>query len=373
MNKIPLVDLRAQYASIQAEVDAALRRVLETTAFINGPDVRAFEDEFAAFCGARYAVGVASGTVALQLALQACGVGRGDEVITVAHTFCATAEAILHAGATPVFVDIDPRTYNLDPARLAGAITARTRAILPVHLYGQPADLDAIRAIARRHGLAVIEDAAQAHGARYKERPVGPLGDAACFSFYPGKNLGAYGDAGAVTTDDPAIAERVRELRDHGRRVGPDGQRAKYEHAVVGYGERLDTLQAAVLRAKLPHLAEWNAARQAIAARYDRWLAGTPVAAPFTAPGCEPVYHLYVVRVSDRAAARQRLAADGIESGIHYPIPLHRQPAFAFLNVPAGALPETERAAAEILSLPIYPELAPADQERVVAALLGQG
>ncbi|MCS7062378.1 MAG: DegT/DnrJ/EryC1/StrS family aminotransferase, partial [Anaerolineae bacterium] len=268
MSKIPLVDLKAQYAAIKSEIDAAIQRVIDTTAFINGPDVAAFEQEFARFCGATHAVGVASGTAALQLALQACGIGEGDEVITVAHTFCATAEAIVHVGARPVFVDIDPHSYTIDPDAVAQAITSRTKAILPVHLYGMPADMDAINAIAQRHGLFVIEDAAQAHGALYKGRPVGALGHAACFSFYPGKNLGAYGDAGAVTTNDPVIAQRVLALRDHGRAIGPDGKRSKYEHDQVGYGERLDTLQAAILRAKLRHLPAWTARRQGIAEQY---------------------------------------------------------------------------------------------------------
>jgi len=369
MNKIPLVDLKAQYTGLKAEIDQAIQRVIDATAFINGPDVEAFEQEFAQFCGARHAVGVNSGTSALQIALEACGVGTGDEVITVAHTFCATAEAIIHAGATPVFVDIDPRTYTLDPDCLEPAITPRTKAILPVHLYGQPADMNRINAIARRHGLIVIEDAAQAHGAKHKGRSAGTLGRVACFSFYPGKNLGAYGDAGALTTDDPIIAERARALRDHGRKIGSNGKRVKYEHDVVGYGERLDTLQAAILRAKLPHLNAWNAARRRIAERYCELLTGWDAVLPATLEGSEPVYHLFVVRVQNRDDARARLTMYHIESGVHYPVPLHLQKAYAYLNYRANDLPHTERAAREVLSLPIYPELSEAAQDRVVLAL----
>ncbi len=369
MNKIPLVDLKAQYETIKPEIDEAIRRVIETTAFINGPDVKAFEAEFAQFCGAGHAVGIASGTAALQLALLACGVGPGDEVITVAHTFCATAEAIVHVGAKPVFVDIDPRTYTIDPDAAARAVTPRTKAILPVHLYGMPADMDAINAIAQQRGLFLIEDAAQAHGALYKGRPVGALGHVACFSFYPGKNLGAYGDAGAITTNDPEIARRALALRDHGRAVGPDGKRSKYEHDRVGYGERLDTLQAAILRAKLRHLPAWTARRQAVAQRYLELLADTPAGLPFTPDDRQSVWHLFVVRVQQRAETQARLSAQGIETGIHYPIPLHLQKSFASLGYRAGDLPHTEAAAQHILSLPIYPELSEEQQTRIAQAL----
>lgn len=369
MSKIPLIDLKAQYATIKFEIDAAIQRVIETTAFINGPDVQTFEQEFARYCGAAHAVGVASGTAALQLALQACGIQPGDEVITVAHTFCATAEAIVHVGARPVFVDIDPQTYTIDPDEVARAITPRTRAIVPVHLYGMPADMDAIRALAQQHGLVIIEDAAQAHGATYKGQSVGTLGHAACFSFYPGKNLGAYGDAGAVTTNDPALAQRVLALRDHGRAVRPDGKRAKYEHDQVGYGERLDTLQAAVLRVKLRHLPDWTARRQAIAQRYLELLADVPIGLPFVPVDRAPVWHLFVIRVPHRAEVQAYLAAQGIETGIHYPIPLHLQKSFANLGYRAGDLPHTEAAAQEILSLPIYPELSTEQQEYVVHTL----
>jgi dTDP-4-amino-4,6-dideoxygalactose transaminase len=370
MSVIPLVDLKAQYQLLKPEIDAAIQRVIDTTAFINGPDVHAFEQEFAASCGARYAVGVGSGTSAIQLTLEACGIVPGDEVITVSHTFCATVEAIIHAGGTPVLVDIDPSTCTLDPALLEQVITPRTKALLPVHLYGLPASMDAINAVAHRHNLIVIEDAAQAHGATYHNRTVGTLGHAACFSFYPGKNLGAYGDAGAITTNDAVLAERVTQLRDHGRMIRSDGKRAKYEHGTIGYGERLDTLQAAILRAKLPHLPKWNDARRRIAQRYrdalppDRfsWLAEPS--------GRQGVYHQFIVRVNERQALQAKLKAHGIESGIHYPIPVHLQPAYRHLNYASGSLTHTERVAQEILSLPIYPELSESDQSRVIQALL---
>lgn len=361
---VPLVDLSAQYAAIGPEIDAAIRSVVERAAFIMGPDVQAFETEFAAFCATRHAVGVASGTAALELTLRACQIGAGDEVITSAHTFIATAEAISATGARPVFADIDPVTYTLDPEAVAAAVTPATRAILPVHLYGQPAHMDRLLAIAARHHLVVVEDAAQAHGARWNGRPVGSLGHAACFSFYPGKNLGAYGDAGAVTTDDPQLAAQVALLRNHGRR-------SKYLHEIKGYGERLDTLQAAVLRAKLPHLPAWTAARQHLAARYSERLA--PLAEFLTLPGVDPaaeaVWHLYVVRTQPRDALLDSLQQSGIGAGIHYPTPLHLQPAYADLGYRRGDLPVTERVAESCLSLPLYPEMTEAQQDAVVAAI----
>lgn len=360
--KVPLVDLAAQYAAIRPEVDQAIQAVLDATDFIMGPAVKRFEAAFAAYCGAAHCVGVASGTAALELALRAVGAGPGDEVITVAHTFIATAEAITAVGARPVFVDIDPCTCNMDPAQLDAAITPATRALLPVHIYGQPADMTAIRAIAAAHGLPVIEDAAQAHGATWEGVTAGGLGSAACFSFYPGKNLGAYGDAGAVVTNDAAIAEQVRLLRNHGRR-------SKYLHEVKGYGERLDTLQAAVLEAKLPHLPAWTAARRRLAARYDALLADLPVARPVVAASAEPVWHLYVVRTGQRDALLEHLNRAGIGAGVHYPVPLHLQPAYADLGYQAGALPVTETVAATCLSLPLYPEMTEAQQDRVVAEM----
>lgn len=345
---IPLVDLQAQYRSISSEIDAAIRRVVETQRFILGPEVEQFEAAFAAFVGSTSAVGVASGTAALHLSLAACGVGPGDEVITTAHTFMATGEAISHLGATPVFVDIDSQTFNIDPDRVKAAVNARTRAIVPVHLYGQPADMDPLVDIAERHGLWLIEDAAQAHGATYKGRTIGTIGHLAAFSFFPGKNLGAYGDAGAVTGRDDELLRRVHKLRDHGRA-------SKYVHDEIGYGERIDALQAAILGAKLRHLDAWTEDRRRIASRYAAGLADADIILPYEAPGSRHVYHLYVIRSQQRDDLLGGLNAAGIGAGIHYPVPLHRQPAYAQLATPA--LPEAERAAAEVLSLPVYPEM----------------
>lgn len=350
MATIPLVDLKAQYATIKPEIEAAVARVLADTSFIMGPEVKAFDEEFAAWIGAPHAIGVSSGTDALHLVLRALGVGAGDEVITSAMSFVASAEAIVMAGATPVFADIDPRTCNIDPASIATRITPRTKAIMPVHLYGQPADMDPILELAKRHHLPVVEDAAQAHGAKYKGRPVGTIGDAGCFSFYPGKNLGAYGDAGAITTTRADLAEKLRMLRDHGRR-------SKYEHLIDGYGNRIDALQAAILRVKLRHLTAWTTARQQIAAAYTTALSAAGIAPAFVPTWAEPVWHLYVIRVNERAAVQGALKAAGYESGVHYPIPLHRQPVYHRLGYAAGSLPVAERAAEEVLSLPIYPEM----------------
>jgi dTDP-4-amino-4,6-dideoxygalactose transaminase len=362
MNRIPLVDLKAQYASIKPEIDEAIQRVIEHTGFIMGPEVKDFESDFAGYIGVAHAVSVASGTSALQLALLACGIGPGDEVITTPHTFFATSEAISQVGAVPVFVDIQPDTYNLDPELIEAAITPRTRAILPVHLYGQPADLRDINEIARRHGLSVIEDAAQAHGATHYGQRVGSIGDAACFSFFPSKNLGCYGDGGMVTTNDPQIAERVRALRDHGR-VG------KYEHREVGFGARLDALQAAILGAKLPHLEGWNALRRDAAGRYNRLLAGSQVITPAArAYNCH-VYYCYVVRTPARDGLLDSLSRQGIQAGIHYPIPLHLQPAYRDMGLGPGSYPASETAAAQVLSLPMYPEIT-AEQQQVVAGAI---
>ena len=355
---IPLVDLKAQYQSIKGDIDAVMARVIANTSFIMGHEVQAFEEAFAAACEARFAIGVASGTAALQLAQEALGIGAGDEVITTPFTFVSTAECIAQRGARPVFVDIDPRTHNLDPAHLEGAITPQTRAIMPVHLYGHPADMDLILEIARRHDLWVIEDAAQAHLAQYRGRVVGTLGDIACYSFYPAKNLGAYGDGGMAVTNDEGLAYQVRLLRDHGRTE-------KYVHEILGHGERLDALQAAILGAKLPHLSAWNARRRAIAARYRQLLADLPLDLPADSADCEPVYHLFVVRTPQRDALRQHLKSRDISTGIHYPLPLHLQPAFAHLGYSAGDFPETERAAGEVLSLPIYPELTDDQLEQI--------
>ncbi len=357
---IPLVDLKAQYATIRAEIDAAIQRVIDTTTFIMGPDVRTFESAFANYCGVDQCIGVSSGTAALELALRAFGVGAGHEVITVAHTFIATAEAISAVGATPVFVDIDPATYTLDPANLAAAITPATRAVIPVHIYGQTADMTRINQIAKAHNLVVIEDAAQAHGATWQGQLAGNLADAGCFSFYPGKNLGAYGDAGALTTNAAPIAEQVRSLRNHGRR-------SKYLHDQKGFGERLDTLQAAILGAKLPHLAAWTTARRRLAARYQMLLADCELILPAVAAEANPAWHLFVIRTAHRDALLDSLKQSGVEAGVHYPVPLHLQPAYADLGYQPGALPVTERVADTCLSLPLYPEMSEVQQDRVVA------
>ena len=367
---VPLADLRAGYQAMRADLDAAVARVVEAGTFIQGPDVRAFEAEFAAFCGARRAVGTASGTAALHLALVALGVGPGDEVVTVAHTFAATAEAIGHAGARARFVDVDEATGGMDPKALAGALDGAA-AVLPVHLYGLPADMTAILALASEAGLPVLEDAAQAHGASVtpaegaSPRRAGTLGTMAAFSFYPGKNLGAFGDAGAVTTGDDELADRVARLRDHGRT-------AKYEHAEEGWGERLDTLQAAVLRVKLARLEAGNAARELVARRYDEALAGVgDLVLPARAAGRQSAWHLYVVRTAERDALLAHCRDAGVQAGVHFPLPLHLQPAWRHLGYARGDLPVTEAWAAECLSLPIFPELDQARQDHVVATVRG--
>ena len=349
--KIPLVDLKAQYVGIKSEIDRAIQRVLDETDFIGGSAVREFETAFASYCGTRTAVGLANGTDALQLALLACGIGNGDEVITAVNTFIATSEAISATGARPVFVDNDPHTYTIDVRKIEEKITHRTKAIIPVHLYGQPADMDIVNEIAARLGLIVIEDAAQAHGARYKVKTVGNLGRLACFSFYPGKNLGAFGDAGAIATNDEELANKVRMLANHGRLK-------KYEHEMEGYNSRLDTLQAAILLVKLRHLKEWTERRQHIASRYTLLLStAKEIVTPTRNPDATHVFHLYVVRVQQRERVEQVLKEAGIATGIHYPIPLHQQPAYRHLGLPAGSYPVAERYAGELLSLPMYPEL----------------
>ncbi len=357
--QIPFVDLKVQYAAIKPEIDAAIQRVLNHTGFILGQEVSDFEQVFAQYVGVKGAVGVASGTAALQLALLACGVGPGDEVITTAHTFMATAEAISQTGARPVFVDIDPGTYNIDSNMVEAAITSRTRAIVPVHLYGQAAEMDALCDIAQRRHLWVIEDAAQAHGAEYKERRCGSIGHLACFSFYPSKNLGAYGDAGAVTGNDATLLAKVRKLRDHGRT-------AKYEHDEIGYGERLDALQAAVLCTKLPHLEAWTEARRAHARLYTKLLTGYDLVTPYESPSGRHVYHLYVIRTPRRDELQTYLNRYGIGTGIHYPVPLHLQPAYAAHGYNNVRLPVAEQAASEVLSLPLYAELTDNQIEQVV-------
>jgi dTDP-4-amino-4,6-dideoxygalactose transaminase len=353
--KIPLVDLKAQYASIKPDIDAAVQHILDETDFIGGRAVTEFEKSFAAYCGTRSAVGLANGTDALQLSLLALGVGKGDEVITAVNTFIATSEAISATGARPVFIDNDPQTYTIDVRKIEEKITPRTKAIIPIHLYGQPAAMDSINEIAARHNLVVIEDAAQAHGASFKGKTVGTLGRLACFSFYPGKNLGAYGDAGAIATNDEALADKVRMLANHGRLK-------KYEHEIEGYNSRLDTLQAAILSVKLRHLRAWTEKRQRNASAYSQLLAhAATIVTPVVHPDAMHVFHLYVVRVQQRERVQQALKDEGIATGIHYPIPLHLQPAYKYLGLPTGSFPVAERFASEIMSLPMYPELS-ADQ-----------
>lgn len=362
---IPFVDLSAQYLSIKAEINEAIQRVLDNTSFIMGPEVASFEKEWAAFCDIPYAVGVASGTAALQLGLLALGVGEGDEVITTTHTFIATAEAIRHVGARPVFVDIDPKTYNIDPALVEAAVTKQTKAIMPVHLYGQPAEMDRIKAVAAAHDLFIVEDAAQAHGARYKNRPVGEFGQVAAFSFYPGKNLGAYGDAGAVVTTSQSLAQKISMLSNHGRQE-------KYRHEIHGFGERLDALQAAILNVKLKYLRQWIEQRQVVAQHYLEELAGLPLHLPYCPDDIEPVYHLFVIQLESqqiRDQLQQYLRENDVSSGVHYPIPLHLQPALSYLNYEKGAFPQAEKAAETILSLPIYPELTETQQDQVITTI----
>ena len=342
---------------------AAWNEVLDRSAYAGGPFVAQFEGDFAEFCKTRYAIGVGNGTDAIWLPLLALGVGPGDEVITVSHTFMATAEAISYCGASPVFVDIDEKTYTMDPALLEAAITPRTKAIIPVHLYGQMADMDPIMEIAARHHLPVIEDACQAHGAEYKGKIAGSIGVAGCFSFYPGKNLGALGEAGAVVTNDSALATKIQVLRDH-------GQKTKYHHSMIGWNARMDGIQGAALRIKLRLLAQGNAARRANAARYTDQLTGiVGVKTPHVASHGVPVFHLYVVRVAARDEILQSLAKRGIACGIHYPKPVHLQEAYASLGYARGSLPVTERCADEILSLPMFPELTPAQIDAVVSKL----
>jgi len=360
---IPFVDLKAQYASIREEVGAAIQGVLDRCQFVLGEEVSAFESEFAAYCTSNFGVGVNSGTSALHLALLAARIGPGDEVITVPFTFIATVSAIHYCGAKPVFVDIDPRTYTIAVDAIEAAITPRTKAILPVHLYGLPADMDPILDIAERRGLLVIEDAAQAHGAEYKGRRVGSIGDLGCFSFYPGKNLGAYGEGGMVTTSNPDYARMIRMLRDW-------GAEKKYEHVLKGYNFRLEELQAAILRVKPRHLEDWTVARRRAATRYDKLFVGSGIVTPVAPDYARHVYHIYAIRARDRAGWQQSLAAQGIQTGIHYPTPVHLLPAFSDLGGRRGQFPHSERAADEVLSLPMFPELTGAQCEEVAAGVL---
>jgi dTDP-4-amino-4,6-dideoxygalactose transaminase len=358
--KVPFLDLKAHHAPMLEEINRAIQDVIEEGAFAGGPYVAAFESDFAAYCNSRHAIGVGSGTEALWLILLALGVGPGDEVITVPSTFMATAEAITYCGATPVFVDVDESTYTMDPARLGEAVTSKTKAIIPVHLFGQPADMDPILEFARSYGLFVIEDACQAHGAEYNGRKVGTLGDAAAFSFYPGKNLGAFGEAGAIVTNNAELRDKVRILRDH-------GQSRKYHHAMVGWNCRMDGIQAAVLRIKLRYLERGNQLRRSHAAYYDRALNGIDgIFAPARAAYACHVYHVYAIRVHGRDEIMRRLAEQGIGCGVHYPVPIHLQKAYCGLGYERGAFPIAERCATEFVSLPMFPELTFAQLEKVV-------
>jgi len=369
MNSVPLLDLKAQYATIREEVRGAVDRVLESQYFILGPEVEALEAEVAAYCHCKYGIGVSSGSDALLVALMAIDLQPGDEVITTPYTFFATAGAIVRLGGKPVFVDIDPLTYNIDPARLEAAVTPKTRALMPVHLYGQMADMDPVMAVAERHGLVVIEDAAQAIGAEYKGRRAGCIGHFGCFSFFPSKNLGGVGDGGMVTTDDPALADKVRLLRGH-------GARPKYHHKVVGGNFRLDAIQAAVLRVKLPYLDGWSAARQRNADVYRRLfaesglVAGEAVVLPLDAGHGRHIYNQFVIRAERRDALAQHLKQEGIGSEVYYPLSMHQQDCFADLGLSTGAFPESEAAAHETLALPIYPEL---DEQRLAWVVEGIG
>jgi dTDP-4-amino-4,6-dideoxygalactose transaminase len=361
---IPILDLKVQYDSLRDEIVEALLQVMESGNFILGPDVKALEREVAEYCGTRYAVGVASGTDALRLSFAALDIGSGDEVITTPFTFVATANTISHAGALPVFVDIDPATYNLDPSAVAAAVTPRTKAIVPVHLYGQPAAMDEILAIAQRHGLHVIEDAAQAIGAEDNGRRAGSMGACGCLSFYPTKNLGAYGDAGMIVTNDADLADRLDILR-------RQGGKTKYFHSVLGFNSRLDTMQAAILRIKLRHLDEWQEQRRQAAHRYNALLRGQglPVTTPFERPDVRHVYHQYTLRAPQRDALAGSLKQRGIGTMIYYPLPLHLQGLYATLGMAEGALPNAEAAAREVISLPMYPELTEAQQTEIAQAI----
>jgi dTDP-4-amino-4,6-dideoxygalactose transaminase len=355
---IPLVDLKKQYAPLKEEILTGIGKVLDGMQLFLGENMRAFEKEFADFCGVKHGIGVSDGTAALHIILRAMGIEPGDEVITVSHTFIATVEAIVLAGGTPVFVDVDPHTLLMDPSQVEAKVTKRTRVILPVHLYGQTADMDPILDIARRHGLRVIEDACQAHGAEYKGHRAGGLGDAAAFSFYYSKNLGAYGEGGFITTNDDDLARRVRMIRDHG-----SGER--YHHDLIGVNGRLDEIQAVVLRAKLPHLDEWNTLRRQHAVQYNKLLNDTLVSTPVERLENRHVYHLYVVRTPDRDALQTHLKEQGIFTGIHYPIPCHLQQAFAYLGYKPGDFPVTEAMVGQIISLPMFPEITHDDIEKV--------
>lgn len=351
--EVPFLDLKAQYNSIKDEVNSSIQQVLDKTAFAGGPFVQQFEESFATYCQTKHAIGVSNGTSALWLALAGLEVGAGDEVITVANTFIATAEAISFAGATPVFVDIDESTHTMDPEAIEAAITPKTKAIIPVHLFGQMADLNPIMKIARKHNLFVIEDAAQAHGATYQGHRAGSIADVGCFSFYPGKNLGAYGEAGGVVTNNAEVAARIRMIRDH-------GQSKKYFHKVIGWNARMDGIQGAVLSVKLKYIDQWNELRRQHAHEYDNLLASVPgVLTPKVAPYGTHVYHIYALRMANREEVMSRLRQNGVACGIHYPLPLHQQEAYEYLNYKQGDFPISEKCCAEYISLPMFAELTP--------------
>ncbi|HEX6108606.1 MAG TPA: DegT/DnrJ/EryC1/StrS family aminotransferase [Ktedonobacteraceae bacterium] len=360
--QIPLVDLQAQIQSIRPKIMAAIEDVLDNMHLFLGPQSQAFENEFARYCECQYGIGLSSGTDALALALRACDIGRGDEVITVANTFIATVEAIVMAGATPVLVDVEPDTYTMDWRQLDQALTPRTRAIIPVHLYGHPVDMQPVLDFARVHGLRLIEDASQAHGATYRGQKVGSIGDIGCFSFYFSKNLGAYGEAGICVTNDATLAEAIRKLRDHGSLI-------RYQHEILGVNARLDEIQAAVLRIKLPYLEQWNAARQAHAKFYTEQLQGIVKTVPLVRSWATHVYYVYVVQVQERDAFRKALEQEGIATGIHYPTPIHLQPACSQFGYVPGMLPVTEAVTSRIVSLPMYAELTTEQTQKVVNAV----
>lgn len=360
--RVPFSDMRAQFAQVRGEVLEALTGVADSGGYILGPHVAAFEDAFAAAHGVKHCIGVNTGTSALHLALLAAGVGPGDEVVTVPMTFIATSWAISYCGATPVFVDVDPETYTMDPARVAAKVSRRTKAIMPVHLYGQPADLTALRAVADRFGLPLIEDAAQAHLATYADKPVGGFGFAAGFSFYPGKNLGACGEGGAVVTNDDRAAARMRALRDH-------AQTQRYHHAEIGFNYRMDAMQGAILGIKMKHIGRWTAQRRALAERYLDLLRDLPIDLPVVRRGCDPVWHLFVVLHPERNRIRAELEARGVQTGLHYPVPVHLQPAYTGLGHEAGDFPITERIARECFTLPLFPEMTEEQQDVVVETI----
>ncbi len=360
--RIPMVDFKAQYKSIEKEIDAAIKEVLLSGQYILGPAVKEFEEQVAAYCGVKYAIGVASGSDALILSLRALGIGPGDEVITTPFTFVATAHAIVHCGAKPVFVDIEPDTFNINPALIEPAITKNTKAIIPVHLYGHPANMDPIMEIAKTHNLYVVEDAAQAFGARYNGKQVGSIGHVGCFSFFPTKNLGCYGDGGMVVTDNPDIADKVDILR-------RQGCREKYHAEMIGYNSRLDTIQAAILKVKLRYVDQWNEKRRYIAKKYNELLSDTNITTPVEAPYAYHVYHQYTIRSSRRDDLKQLLFENDIDTSIYYPKPLHLQDAYKSLENKKGSYPESERAGKEVLSLPISPEISELDQEYIIQGM----